>query len=182
MTNCPSCGTSVVVTGDVVRLAGEQGVMLDLPSLVALGGAVGIGADTWTAAGQARFSYGRGTWDEFWVLDGAGRGAWLSVDEGDVVLQQALDERDWPNLGPDSAPGAQATIRGRRHVVIEVEAATCEAVRGSLPEVLAVGEAHRFVNLSGDNAALVSGEFWDGGQAWYAGRWIDPFAIRRGGA
>ena len=77
--------------------------------------------------------------------------------------------------------GRQIRLRGPVEPATEAEAATCEAVRGSLPEVLAVGEGHRFLNLSGDDGRLVSGEFWDGGQAWYASRWIDPFDVSRGG-
>jgi predicted RNA-binding Zn-ribbon protein involved in translation (DUF1610 family) len=179
MMNCESCGTSVIVDDDRLELAGSQGVMHEVPLLFGLKEVVTIGRQTWRILGQARFSYGRGTWDEFWSEDDGGRGAWISVDEGDVVVQRPVDDPALTSLSIEPRLGAKVAYQGRNYTATEVETAVCEAVRGSLPEVMKVGESHRFVNFTGDSGDLLSGEFWPEGQAWSLGFWVDPFDVRK---
>ncbi len=179
MMNCSSCGTSVFIEDDRLRLAGSQGVMHDVPLLIALGDRVRVDGAEWRVLGHARFSYGRGTWDEFWAVKDAGGGVWISVDEGDVVIQSLLDPGRSPKTEGVPPIGTVVQYGNQSYSVTEVETATCEAVRGSLPEELAVGESYRFANCSGADGRLLSGEFWDGGEAWYLGRWVDPFDVQR---
>ena len=176
--SCDFCGTSVVLEDDAVRAAGEAGVMLDAPELIRVGEAVRL-ADrgTFEAVGHVRYDYGRGHWDEYFgLLDGTP--AWVSVDEGDVALQ-------WPVEDPprDAAQlfrrGAKTVWRGDPYAVTEVETATLIGFRGQLPEAVAVGETHLYANLSGPGGLILSGERWDGGTAWFAGLWIDPFRVTR---
>lgn len=178
MMNCESCGTSVVVDNGELHRAGTQGEMHDAPLLFGLKDEVRIDRATWRIRGHARFSYGRGTWDEFWAETDAGEGAWISVDEGDVAIQRPLDPAAAPRLGGAPSLGAEVVVEGRRYTVIEVETATCLAVRGVFPEVLAVGETYRFANFTGTGGELLSGEFWPEGQAWSLGDWVDPFDVK----
>ncbi len=182
MMTCPACGTSLFVQDDQFVLAGDQGVMHDAPMLFALGDTVMLEGMTFRPLGHVRYSYGRGWWDEFWALDERGAGAWISVDEGEVVVQRALDPGAWPALAAPAGLGTVITSRGTEFRVTEVETAVCDALRGELPDILTVGESHRFVNASDGREGLLSGEFWEGGQAWFAGRWFDPFDLRRVGA
>lgn len=178
MTTCVSCGTSVILEDEAVRIAGTGGVMHDAPLLLGLGARARVAGRVWRVLGHARFSYGRGTWDEFWALPEDGLpGAWISVDEGEVVVQAPLPPEDWPKGAGEPALGAELRVRGRSFRATEVETATCEAVRGAFPEVILVGESHRFVNLSGERGDLLSGEFWPGGKAWSLGDWADPFEV-----
>ncbi|MGQ0564524.1 MAG: DUF4178 domain-containing protein [Gemmobacter sp.] len=177
MLNCPSCGTSLFLQDDRLDLAGEQGVMHDSPLLFGLGDEIGIGGQSFRAQGHARYGYGRGTWDEFWVVDGHGGGRWISVDEGDVVVQRPLG-RDAPDLVEPPALGSTFTLRGDTFTVTEFEQATCVALRGNFPERLHAGETYRFINATGRDGTLLSGEFGDGTAWWYRGDWVDPFAVR----
>lgn len=179
MMNCEFCGTSVIVDDDRLELAGSQGAMHETPLLFGLKEVVEIDRQTWRILGQARFSYGRGTWDEFWAEDSDGRGAWISVDEGDVVIQRPLVDPSLSALRVEPRLGAQVTHDGRRYTATEVETAVCEAVRGALPEVMKVGESHRFINFTGKGGELLSGEFWPEGQAWSLGIWLDPFDVKK---
>ena len=173
--DCPSCGTTVYLDGPVLRSAGSAGEMHDAPGLVALGRPVLLEGERFEPVGHARFSYGRGWWDEFWALDASGRGAWVSVDEGDVALQ-------WP-IAPEEAPALRRVpergeaIDGWR--VAEVETARCLAIRGALPERLLVGETYRYANLEDDEGAILSAEFAPSGEVAFAlGRWLDAYAVR----
>jgi hypothetical protein len=175
MLNCPSCGTSLFLQDDRLTLAGDQGVMHDVPLLFGLGDEVTVGGRGYRPVGHARYSYGRGAWDEFWVLDSTGNG-WISVDEGDVVVQDPL-HRDAPDLQTPPPLGSNLAFRGVSFTVTEADEAACIALRGNFPEVLRVGERYRFVNATAGNGAFLSGEFGDGSAQWYLGGWVDPFAV-----
>lgn len=177
MLDCPSCRTSLFLQDDRMALAGDMGVMHDVPLLFALGDAVTIGKARYRPVGHARYSYGRGTWDEFWALVDTGDAAWLSVDEGDLVLQRPLGA-EVPNLAQPPALGDQFTHRGQNFTVVEAEQATCAALRGNFPERLYPGERYRFVNATGPDGTLLSGEFGGGTAQWYLGTWVDPFAVK----
>ena len=179
MVNCPSCGTSLFLKDDRFLLAGAQGVLHEGATLITLGDRVGCLGQTWQVIGQARFSYGRGWWDEFWASNGSGSTAWISVDEGDVVLQWPVAVADQPTSLAPQMLGDVITFQGEAYQITEIETATCEAIRGTLPEVLSVGDAFRFANCTSNDGRLLSGEFWPGGSAWFIGDWIDPFELRR---
>lgn len=176
MVNCDSCGSSVVLDDDVLRKAGEAGEMLDAPELIGLGRAVRLPGGMFTATGHVRYDYGRGHWDEYHGTLG-GDLVWVSVDEGDVVLQRALTD---PPAGGRKLfrLGATFDLNGVSWRGTEVATATARAFRGQLPEPIAIGDSHLYANFGSEGGGLISGEIWDGGEAWYFGHWIDPFDVR----
>ncbi len=177
MTNCPACGTSLYLLDDRFELAGDQGVMHDAPMLMTMGHRVTLLGTNWRLIGQARFSYGRGFWDEFWAEGGDGITAWISVDEGEVVVQTELHQGERPKLATAPALGDSVPCNGTLYRVTELETATCQAFRGTLPEVMTLGETYCFANCTGEDGSLLSGEFWQGQSAWFHGHWTDAFDI-----
>ncbi|MGB3406803.1 MAG: DUF4178 domain-containing protein [Jannaschia sp.] len=180
MVNCDFCGASVVLDDDVLRKAGEAGAMLDAPELVAVGVPVALGdVGTFTATGHVRYDYGRGHWDEYHGTLDDGSLVWVSVDEGDVVVQRALAEDQVPAMPGKPRIGRQITVDGVDYVCSEADSARAVAFRGQLPEEIVIGETHFFANFSGPRGALVSAELWgDGESAMYFGFWVDPFDVR----
>lgn len=177
MITCEHCGTTSVLRDKVFETAGHGGQMVEAPSLVRLNEDVIVAGRRLTPIGQARFSYGRGWWDEFWCLDQAGEGRWLSVDEGDYALEKSLAREHWPR---DFRPaiGSEVEIEDTILTVTEAETATCIAVVGEFPEDIEIGEAHLYFDLSGYDSALATYEKWDGGEAWSLGFWVDPWEVR----
>lgn len=175
---CDSCGTTLMINDAQVQLTGEQGVMHDAPLLFELGNQVVLGRTSTTILGHARYSYGRGFWDEFCGVDSSGESCWISVDEGDVVRQTRLRGEDAPRFQPPFKPGETLDFDASDFTVTEVETAECVALRGQFDEMLKVGETHSFVNASAGDEALLSGEFWEGNALWFFGRWYDPFDIK----
>jgi hypothetical protein len=173
---CPYCATTLVKADAVLTKAGTAGQMFAAPSLFTLDQPTRVAERMFTPRGHVRYDYGRGTWDEYWGEDGAGAPVWVSVDEGDVAWQVELDPVDAPQ-GRAFRLGAEVTYRGMRFVTTEVESATCTGFRGQLPEAPHIGEAHMFANFTGPKGAILSAERWDGGAAWFAGHWIDPFDV-----
>ncbi|MFZ7091079.1 DUF4178 domain-containing protein [Primorskyibacter sp. 2E233] len=178
MVTCPSCSTTLYLDGARLRAAGKAGEMHDGPKLFDLGDTVRLGEATVQIMGHARFSYGRGWWDEFWGLDEEQRSVWVSVDEGDIILQYPMKESFWPPLQSGSPVGTAFKHRDETWRVVEHDKAECIALRGSFGEQLAVGETYRFINAQSESGALMSGEFWEDGRAWFLGFWHDPFEIK----
>ncbi|WP_236019349.1 DUF4178 domain-containing protein [Fuscibacter oryzae] len=176
MVSCVHCGTTSFLQDDQFVLAGQAGVMHDTAQLIRLGQSVTIGGQTYFPRGQARFSYGRGEWDEFWAETQDG-GVWISVDEGDVVIQRPLSATDAPKTAPAETLGAEVGADGRWFSVTEVEEAECVALAGSFPEILRVGDRYRFVNCTGNDGSLLSGESGPDSWTWFLGTWVDPFEV-----
>jgi hypothetical protein len=174
MATCPSCETTLIIDGTHVQNAGSSGEMHDVPALLKLGQSIRAKGIEYQIMGHARFDYGRGWWDEFWV-QGSNNDSWISVDEGDVVLQRALRRADCPENTTPPKLGEYVIAEYRNYRVTEAGTATCTAVRGVFPEVLSVGARHHYVNCTGKHGLLLSGEFSDGSPDWYFGAWLDPF-------
>jgi hypothetical protein len=176
MVNCDHCGTAHILRDAVFALAGSSGVLHEATGLVHLAQPLVTPLGTFDPKGVVRFSYGRGAWDEFWALDAAGSGVWISVDEGDIVLQRPVAgdlPKDPPSLGSTVAYDAEDWT------VTEAETAHCIGFRGHLPEEFHLDEVFSFVNASCGDGRLLSGEFHDGSATWFVGSWLDPFQIGR---
>ena len=178
MTTCPSCSTTLYLTGAHIKNAGSSGEMHDSPLLIKVGQLVDVGAKTYNVLGHARFDYGRGWWDEFFAISEGGGAFWISVDEGDIVLQEPLPKNEAPNLTSRPRLGASLEVFGSHFRVSEHAEATCIAVRGDFPEVLYVGAQHTYVNCQGQDGLILSGEFSSGTPDWYIGQWLDPFELQ----
>lgn len=179
MMACTHCGSASVLRDRAFELAGTGGVMDEAPSLIHLDREVIVRGLHLIPVGHARFDYGRGWWDEYWCLrGGTGEdGCWLSVDEGDYALEWPLEQSDWPDERT-LALNQSVTIRNTDFIVTEAESATCLAVRGAFPEVLDVGEAHLYFDLSAQGGGLATYETWEGGRGWSLGTWVDPWEVR----
>lgn len=178
MLTCDSCGTTLYLKDKTLLNAGSAGEMHDSPMLFGLGDHVTFGKLHVDIQGHARFSYGRGWWDEFWGTGKRGESLWISVDEGDVVVQYPLPADQSPRISRTARVGQIFEHHGAALRVTEHDRATCVAVRGSFDDVLYVGDRYDFINLSGDDGMLLSAEFWDGGESWFTGAWHDPFEIK----
>jgi len=177
MHDCPSCGTTLFRETDALAPIGDHGDMHDVAMLLGLGDTVALGQRRYDIIGHARFDYGRGWWDEMWAVSGDD-GAWISIDEGDVVIQRAIPDDLVPRWTEPPVLGATFTFDGDDYRVTEQDAATCIAIRGEFPELMQVGDKHQFCNATGPGGSLLSGEFWDGGRTWFVGDWLDPFEIK----
>ena len=179
MAACEFCGTAVLLDDSVLRAAGTAGQMLDAPELIGLGRAVALPMGRFEATGHVRYDYGRGHWDEYHGrLEGSP--AWVSVDEGDVALQHPVPKASWPRGGRALFRiGAEAVVERVHYECTEIDSAVAVAFRGQLPEPVAIGDRHLYANFSGTAGAILSGEIWDGGAAWFRGTWIDPFDVER---
>ncbi len=174
---CESCQSTVYLLDDRLIKAGSAGVMHDAPTLLELNDQVVIEGVCYTALGHARFSYGAGWWDEYWLVPEQGDGRWLSADEGDIALQIPVDNK--PDVS--SSTGVIGDIihyQSTRYTLTEIDAGECTALRGSFPEQMAVGDKFTYVNFTSIAGDLLSREVHAGSETWFEGRWIDPFELK----
>lgn len=177
ITTCASCGTTLLLEDQGLRSAGAAGAMHDVPQLFDVGDTIMCDTTQVTIHGHARFSYGRGFWEEFWGLDFHHQSVWVSVDEGDVIVQRPAPRRSWPTVTRAMIVGRDFSYDGTNYTVIEEDNAECVALRGSFDEVLQVGARYRFINAQSGANDVLSGEICNEDQRWFIGRWIDPFLV-----
>ena len=175
LVTCTFCDSSVVLDDEALRVAGSRGVMAEMPSLLALHQPFSCRGMRLLPIGQVRFAHEHGYWDEWWAIEGEA-GCWISVDEGDVAIEEPLPVPGLPDFDM-LRPGGQVDLLGARFVVTERSEALCEAVRGELPEVLRQGERFRYVHLSGPRGRLLTIEESEGRLSCTEGHWLDPFEI-----
>jgi DNA-directed RNA polymerase subunit RPC12/RpoP len=173
---CSYCDSNVFLEDDAVRLAGKQGVMADYPSLIQMHGQYRYRGWQFMAIGRARFDYGQGFWDEWWVVGNDGEGRGLAVDEGDFALEEPLEVEHTPS--PFAlTPGSKISLAGEDLYVTERGKATCIGVQGELPEVLSIGDSYSYFHLSGVGGRIYTLEVDRGRSALHRGHWLDPFEI-----
>lgn len=177
MVTCDACTTTLLLDDGGLRLAGEQGVLHDVPLICKLGDELRIGAGRYHILGHARFSYGRGTWDEFWAVDGSGDPVWISVDEGDLILQREVPQAAWPQYRGALRLGRTLRYQAEGFRVDEDGTGTCVGLKGSFGHPLTVGETYRFLNLQGENGTVLSAEIVGTDHEWFIGSWVDPFEV-----
>lgn len=176
---CDACGSTVMLADGQFLAPGAAGEMHEGPTFLKLGVTADFGPESFTPLGLIRYSYGRGWWDEFWCREERSHeGVWISVDEGDLVLERPMPDYLWPALTGAVRIGSTTSFNGKVYTAKEAESAECIAFRGELPEAPALGERHDFVNFTGEGGEALSLEIWPGGRAWHEGRWIDPYEVR----
>lgn len=175
MVDCAQCETTVLLADDAMRSLGARGSMVDHASLVRLHQPLVIAGAAFHPMGHARFSYGRGWWDEYWCDTPYGP-RWLSVDEGDYAIEEPMDLPAGFD-GTGLRIGAEVMLAGERFLITEVGNGTCEGVRGEFPDAIRPGERYLYWHLTGPNGRLVTIEEQDGEIEAHEGHWVDPFEI-----
>ncbi len=177
---CSSCGSTIFLEDEAARLAGDSSVLAPELSLIKLGSTFSYRNKSYLPVGMIRYSYGRGFWEEWWLRDESGSELWLSVDEGDMVLEVETESTMTPELFGGLKQGA---FVDKEWIVTETGEGECVGFIGSLPRIVAKGDKHGYVHLSGKKAKLRTLELYTSPQgertiSTFEGEWIDPFEIK----
>lgn len=175
LAQCSSCGAHIFLEDEGARLAGEQSVLSTEPSLIMMNQPFTYDRKTYTPIGRVRFSIGRNFWEEWWLVDTNGNGYWLSVDDGDYILEKEVPFKLTLYSFNDIELGRD--IEGWR--VTELGEGTCLGFEGELPEILEVAQMHRYAHLSKPDGSMMTVEFSGKTKKLYSGIWLDPFKIRK---
>lgn len=165
----------VMLEDDALRLAGKQGVMADMPSLLSLYEPFTYRGIDYTPIGHVRFDYAHGWWDEWWTVTN-GDACWISVDEGDYAIEKPL-ELSQPIDRAQLQLGLFVKIKLTQYMVTEAGHAICQAVRGEIPELLSPGDEFDYWHLSGPEGALITLEMEGDEITASSGAWINPYEV-----
>lgn len=188
---CPHCGSGLFLEDKTVKNLGVQSTIADTPSLIKLFQPFHYQSKPYLPVGQVRFDYGRGFWDEWWVLEQkTGKGQWLSVDEGDYALEQPI-AIDCLAAARQGATALRKQLQQKKTFSLQLPKQDKETVRvtelgegvclgfaGELPELLQLNERFDYAHLSGAQQRLYTVEISGDKISLFQGYWIDPFLIK----
>ncbi|MCH9741426.1 MAG: DUF4178 domain-containing protein [Epsilonproteobacteria bacterium] len=172
---CESCKSSIFLEDEGAKVIGEASTLSPEPSLVQLREPIRIDKKTYLPLGKIRYSYGRGFWEEWFLKSENNREFWLSIDEGDFVLEsKAKITLPFHNIDKLSVGK-----RYGKYVVTEMGEGECVGFEGELPENIAIGDLHRYAHLSEGGTSLMTVEASSKEMKVFRGNWIDAFSIEK---
>lgn len=172
---CPSCKSSIFLHDEQAEAIGEFSTLSPEPSLLKLRTPIMIDKTRYLPLGKIRYAYGRGFWEEWFLKGEENQEYWLSIDEGDFVLEQKK-QISLPFKSPHVVKVGQ---RYGNFVATEKGTGECVGFEGELPQLIEVGRIHNYIHLSQGEGKLVTVEFTDGVDETFEGKWIDPLTIQR---
>jgi Domain of unknown function (DUF4178) len=179
---CEYCRSALFMEDDGVRNAGKMSEIADLPSLLQLGIPFKYATATYIPLGRVQYDFGRGCWDEWWCMDNTGQGTWISVDEGDIALEQRIEITEGLPGFDELKVGDQVVLRSYKKTfnVTVVEKQRCKMVgaEGELPFPIIPGEEYNYIDFSGADKMILTAEYFGDDVDCYQGIWLDPFGIK----
>ncbi len=172
---CPSCGSSIFLNDEGIELVGKASTLSPEPSLIKLHDPLSIESKSYLPLGKIRYSYGRGFWEEWFLKGENNQEFWLSIDEGDFVLEKRA-EISLPFKSPHVVKVGK---RYGSYLVTEVGTGECVGFEGELPFPINIGKTYNYLHLSQGGGNLITVEFTDGIDKIFQGKWIDPLSIKR---
>lgn len=178
MVSCEYCGNAVYWDEDKIRDAGKQSHLPEGFSRLYRGATGELFHKRFVVLGRARYSFGHGFWDEWFLELQDGSLAWLSEDNHELALQKPLEGAE-VGLFTYYQPGMTIKIKGKEYHVQEVGAAECIGVEGDLPKVVTVGEKYNYVDASSlDGKYILSIEYDDEKPSVYLGNWLNYTSLK----
>jgi len=162
MAVCDYCKSTLVKDAESVRSVGKMSDVLEdySPIQINTSGAIDDGSGKaigFVVVGRIQLRYPAGFWNEWYVLDDAGQGGWLSDASGNYVFTREVDASRWSAvpLPPFEriTPGAPLDLGqapdGSRVVFLvgDVREATCTGGQGELPFVVGSGYTARVADF-----------------------------------
>ncbi len=177
---CEQCRSILYLRRGAVDVLGNQAALADHPSLFRRYHRFAYRNLLLEPVGTLRYGYGRGFWEEWWCLESDGEGHWISVDEGDFVMEQKQSiEADLP---PADAlePGMKIDLMNASWTVTELGTAQLQGMEGELPDIVKPDRNFRYAHMERPGSKLVTLEYNDpaGRPEIYLGEWMDPFDIK----
>ena len=157
MAVCDYCKSTLVKDAESVRNIGRMSDVLEDYSPIQIntsGSFEGVG---FTVVGRIQLRYPAGFWNEWYVLDDRGDGAWLSDASGLYTFTRAVDPAAWPmaamptfeQIRPAAPLDLGQAPDGSRLVFLvgDVRTAQCTGGQGELPFTVGAGYTSRVADF-----------------------------------
>jgi ribosomal protein S27E len=161
MAVCDYCKSTLIKDADSVRNIGKMSEVLEdySPIQINTSGSIdeGNGKIGFLVVGRIQLRYSAGFWNEWYVLDDRGDGAWLSDASGQYVFTRAVDRETLPmqvmppfeRIRPGGPLDLGQAPDGSRIVFIagDVRTAQCTGGQGELPFTVGAGYTARVADF-----------------------------------
>jgi hypothetical protein len=174
---CSSCRSTIFLGDEVAKVLGRASVLSPEPSLIKMHHPFFYKKHQYFPVGKIRYSYDRGFWEEWFLKRDDSQSWWLSIDEGDFVLEKEADSLTLGDFDLDNLRVGQFV---GDLLISEMGRGVCEGFEGELPKQIKIGITHRYIHLSGEEAKLWTLEYdeFQSSRKLFQGEWIDPFLIK----
>jgi hypothetical protein len=169
---------SLFLEDDAVRKAGKTAILTEQPSLLIIRQRFCYNQTCFMPIGHIRYSYPKGFWDEWWVLNDDGTSSWISVDEGDMTIENTVEKISTIPPFSEISIGQDIIINDDVLTVTEKDTCRCMGVEGELPFKIKLDETFDYVDLSGSPNLIYTLEYCSDRIECFKGRWIDPFEVK----
>ncbi len=174
---CEYCGNAIYWDEEKIKDAGKQSVLPEGFTRLFRGATGRLGNRSFVVMGRARYSFGGGFWDEWFLEFSDGSIGWLSEDNHELALQTRTTSKKIPPFEALS-PGKHFTVRKIDFIVQEVGEAECIGVEGDLPIEARTGEIYRFADASSPDGQYTFGIEYDATPpTLFIGKWLEYSAI-----
>ncbi|MFP4476292.1 MAG: DUF4178 domain-containing protein [Desulfatibacillaceae bacterium] len=174
---CEYCGNTVYWDKDKAKNAGKQATLPEGFSRLYRGASGTLFNKRFVVLGRARYSFGQGFWDEWFLeFDNAELG-WLTEDNHEFAWQMKTPPDHVPPYG-DMTTGAVVHVNDREYIITEVGEAECTGIEGELPKAVLPGEKYPYADGStADGRHTLGIEYDDDPPTVFTGRWLKPVAL-----
>ena len=164
MAVCDYCKATLVKDADSVKNIGKMSEVLEDYSPIQINTSGVIDGKSFTVVGRIQLRYDAGFWNEWYVLDDHGDGAWLSDASGQYTFTREaasdpVHPRAWPafdSIAPGTPLDLGAAADSSRIVFIaaDIRSAQCTGGQGELPFTVGSGYAARVADFRRSNEFL----------------------------
>ena len=182
---CEYCYSSLFFEDDSIQNLGVMAEVIDEPSILQLNIDFEYRGWNFVPIGRVRYDYGRGWWDEWYVMDTKGETKWISVDEGQIAIEEKEERiENSPIVFEDCFVGdsIELTFKEKSTLFTITEKKGCKniAAEGELPFPIISDEEFNYIDLiSKDGISATIEIFNDGSQEIFFGSWIDAYDLKR---
>jgi hypothetical protein len=168
---CGYCGTSLLWDEGGLHDLGKRSLLAEGFTRLWTGATGKLRGRDFVVQGRARYDYGQGFWDEWFLEMSDGSEAWLTEDNHELALQERI-EAQVPSRD-ELATGKRIDVAGVKYAIRESGTARCLGIEGRLPKLVLPDEVYEYVDADSlDGKSVLGIEYDESPPSVYVGPWI----------
>ena len=175
---CEYCDNVVLWDQQGVSLSGKQSRLTEGFSRLYRGATGSIQNIRFEVLGRVRYSFGRGFWDEWYLMFENGEHLWITEDNHEFCRQNQIDNNEYLEAFENYELRQEITLDGTSFVIQEMGEAICLGIEGQLPKNILPNECYPFIDGSCLEGKRTFGLEYDGAQkdtlpSVFVGTWFE---------
>jgi len=179
---CEYCDSVIVWDEEGMKLSGKQSRLSEGFSRLYRGALGTIKGQRFQVLGRVRYSFGRGFWDEWYLMLDTGETAWVTEDNHELAFQARIEAGTQFGHYSNYNVGDDIEIDGETFRVQEVGHAVCLGIEGALPKSILPEEQYPYVDGTSLDGKKTFGLEYDGPSegmppSIFVGSWVHPESL-----